>query len=39
MDTNDLNNLHISKGDRMILLLSLVLNFNLQLDVTLEKHR
>lgn len=37
MDTNDLHNLHISKRDRMILLLSVVLNFNLQPDVTLQK--
>lgn len=34
MDPNDLHNFHISKCDRMILLLSVVLNFNLQLDVT-----
>lgn len=39
MDTNDLHNLHISKRDRMVLLLSVVLNFNLLLDVTLQKHR
>lgn len=39
MDTNDLHNLHISNCDIMIFLLSVVLNFNLQLDVTLQKHR